>query len=69
MSSSRSITQDVARKLDTCAYATTLERTQHGPFTSSMALHEPEWTADGIQQAIDRWQTTMPQCTDKRPHP
>ncbi len=55
--------KDIGHKLDSCAYTTALERTQHGPFTLDMALRETEWTADALHQAMAKWRAANPTPT------
>ncbi|XP_077992691.1 pseudouridylate synthase TRUB1-like [Glandiceps talaboti] len=52
----RSLMHDIGKALNSCAYMSSLVRTQQGPFIlSKHALPEDEWTLQNIKQSLEQW--------------
>eukprot|EP00543_Licmophora_paradoxa_P003735 CAMPEP_0202456464 /NCGR_PEP_ID=MMETSP1360-20130828/13707_1 /ASSEMBLY_ACC=CAM_ASM_000848 /TAXON_ID=515479 /ORGANISM="Licmophora paradoxa, Strain CCMP2313" /LENGTH=336 /DNA_ID=CAMNT_0049076269 /DNA_START=29 /DNA_END=1039 /DNA_ORIENTATION=+ len=51
----RSIIRDIGYKLDSVATTTILTRTKQGQFEMDDTIEKPEWTADTIYAAIERY--------------
>lgn len=49
----RSLIRDMGRRMDSAATTYSLERTKHGPFTSSDCLQKDDWNAENIFKAIE----------------
>lgn len=61
----RSLIRDIGIQLGSVATMTYLERTKQGPFTLEQALEKNDWTPENIYAAIDNFNLTRKEQTEK----